>query len=158
MPAIAAMMVPEELVFSIDDGTWKRVVEPVEFTEKSVDVALPAVEEPMAKSTDAACAEKSPPAKTESLAKGEVEPMPTEPFKSAVPPTLSPAEMVVEPVTASAEVVAAVAESLIRVVWPVLSIVNSVVVAKAEVEDAMAKSVRGEVPTLVDAANMERVA
>ena len=55
MPGVAATIVPFAFVLSIDDGIWKRVVEPVEFTEKSVEVAVPAVEEPMAKTVEAAC-------------------------------------------------------------------------------------------------------
>ena len=57
MPATAATMVPALLVLSIEDGIWKSVVEPVEFTLNSVDVAVPCVVEPMAKSVEAACAE-----------------------------------------------------------------------------------------------------
>ena len=55
MPGVAATIVPFAFVLSIDDGIWKGVVEPVEFTEKSVEVAVPAVEEPMAKTVEAAC-------------------------------------------------------------------------------------------------------
>jgi hypothetical protein len=41
---------------STDDGIWKSVVEPVEFTLKSVEVAVPAVVEPIANSVEAAVA------------------------------------------------------------------------------------------------------
>ena len=66
MPATAAMMVPLLLVFNREEGSWKRVVEPILFTEKRVEVAVPAVEEPTAKRVEAAWEAKLPPAKTES--------------------------------------------------------------------------------------------
>ena len=36
MPAVAATIVPFALVFRIEDGSWKSVVEPVFETEKRV--------------------------------------------------------------------------------------------------------------------------
>ena len=42
------------MVLRREDGIWKSVVEPVEFTEKSVEVAVPAVVEPIAKRVEAA--------------------------------------------------------------------------------------------------------
>ena len=46
---MAAMIVPLALVFSMDDGIWKRVVEPVFDIEKSVEVEKVAVVEAMVK-------------------------------------------------------------------------------------------------------------
>ncbi len=67
------MTVPLLSVFSIEEGIWKSVVEPVLLTLKSVVVA-DAVELPMAKSVVAV----SPLlALIENLANGDVEPTPT---------------------------------------------------------------------------------
>ena len=43
MPAIAATITPLLSVLRSEDGIWKRVVEPLEETEKSVEVAMPFV-------------------------------------------------------------------------------------------------------------------
>ena len=56
-------MVPLLFVVSNVLGIWKRVVEPVELTEKRVEVAVPAEEEPIAKRVEAACEAKVPPVK-----------------------------------------------------------------------------------------------
>jgi hypothetical protein len=55
----------------------KRVVEPVELTEKRVEVPVPAVVEPIAKRVEAAWELYAPPAKMENWAKGLVVPTPT---------------------------------------------------------------------------------
>ena len=52
MPGVAAMMVPFASVFSIEEGTWKSVVEPVFDTAKSVEVDQFPVEELMVKSME----------------------------------------------------------------------------------------------------------
>jgi hypothetical protein len=53
---VVPTMVPLAFVVRTDDGMRKSVVEPVEFTLKSVEVAVPAVVEPIAKSVEAAVA------------------------------------------------------------------------------------------------------
>ncbi len=64
MPKTAATIVPPTVVFNMDDGIWKSVVEPMLFTEKSVEVAPELVVEEIAKSVlftdvDAAWSERS---------------------------------------------------------------------------------------------------
>jgi hypothetical protein len=83
----------------------RKVKSPVLETEKSVVLAPVLEVEPIAKRrfeatlvVEAACMEKS--------AAGDEEPTPTKLLKSAVPPTFSVLDIVLDPVTESAEVVA----------------------------------------------------
>ena len=145
----------------------KSVVEPVLEMEKRVDDAPLFDVEPMAKRVRVLVVEAW---WIESVANGDDEPIPTLAPKRPLPETLRTPEMVEEPVTAnadvvawlierippptalstppmvddavteSAEVVADDAESLRSVVWPVLSIVKSVVVAPLFEVEEMEKS------------------
>ena len=72
-----ATIVPFASVVRSDDGMRKSVVEPTLFTLKSVEVAVPAEEEPIAKRVEAACDAKLPPVKRERSAYGLVVPTPT---------------------------------------------------------------------------------
>ena len=53
---VVPTMVPELFVVRSAEGIWKSVVLPVLETLKSVEVAVPALEEPMAKSVEGASA------------------------------------------------------------------------------------------------------
>ncbi len=68
------MITPFESVLSIEDGIWKRVVEPLLETEKRVDVAIPSVVGPW--SVKSGMFEADEVATTVRRAAGEVVPMP----------------------------------------------------------------------------------